>query len=236
MTATQIIRAVSADLNDQEPGYEFEHWSSPMLKHYLLEALIQLSQIFPELFIKRFTVKVEPGGVWQRACCECDQILRIVGETNKEGTEIIRTLARVADNPRNEWPTGVGDICPRDPDTYKMVGASISNSDGRYFRVMPPVPAEGVPHYISLECYAHVHGIEGTDEVHWRLIPAVKMWMLARAYMVDGENSPAMAQLAERYMNLYDSTVKILRGALEAEEEEKNFGRSVRTVSNNADK
>lgn len=232
MIASELIRAVSRDLNDQEAGYEYEHWSYAMLKQYLREALIELSQKFYELFIKRFVVRVEPGGVWQRACCDCDQILRIVGETDETGKNILRTLSRVTDNPDNEWPVGVADICYVAPEDYKMVGATISNSDGHYFRVIPAVPADGPPHYIALECYTHMHDVQDGDEIYWRFIPVVVQWMLGRAYQIDGENNSVMAQLSQQCFQQYELLWKNLRAALDAENKEKDFERSVRAVSN----
>lgn len=234
MIASDVIHAVSRDLNDHEAGYEFEHWSYDMLKQYLLEALIELSQKFYEFFIKRFVIKVEPGGVWQRACCECDQILRIVGETDETGTRILRTLSRVIDNPDNEWPIGVNDICPTSAEDYKMTGATISNSDGHYFRVIPAAPADGPPHYVALECYTHIHDVQDNDEIYWRFIPIVMQYMLGRAYQIDGENNPVMAQMSQQCFQMYDNLWKNLRQALDAENKEKDFERSVRTVSNGA--
>ena len=39
MTGADIIREVSLDLNDAEPGYENTRWSVELLQSYLREAL-----------------------------------------------------------------------------------------------------------------------------------------------------------------------------------------------------
>lgn len=233
MTARDIIGAVSFDLNDQEPGYEFEHWTYEMLKQYLLEALIDLSQTFYRFFIRRYVVKAESGGVWQQACCDCDQVVRVVGETDETGQKILRTLIRITDNPDNEWPTDTEKICLKDPDEYQMVGYSISDTDGKYFRLVPP-PTDGKDHYVAIECYTHIHSASDDDIIFWRFIPIVKEWMLARAYMVDGENNPAIFQLGKNHLEMYDMLVKRLLARSETEEEEKDFERTSQSGTSTA--
>lgn len=233
MNAEEIIRAVSFDLNDQEPGNEYIHWSYSMLKHYLLEALIDLSQTFYKFFIKRYVTEVKTGGLWQQACCGCDSIIRVVGETNADGTELKNTLIRITDNPDNDWPTNIDDICKRGADEYRMVGYSISNTDDRYFRVIPP-PSDDKIHYVMIECYAHVHGVEDNTEIFWRFIPIVKEWMLGRAYMIDGENNPAIFQLGKQHIEMYDMLVKRLHASVEAEEKEKDFERTAAATTSNS--
>lgn len=230
MNVAEIIRAVSFDLNDQEPGYEYTQWSYQMLKHYLLEALIDLSQTFYKFFITRHVIQVETGGAWQRACCGCDSILRVLGETNADGTEIKSTLIRMTDNPDNDWPTSTSAICERNPDNYQMIGYSISNTDDKYFRVFPP-PNDGKTHYVAIECYSHIHDIEDNTEVFWRFIPIVKEWMLGRAYMVDGENNPAIFQLGRQHIKMYDMLIKRLHGSVEMQEKEKDFERAKATTT-----
>lgn len=228
--ARDIIREVSLDLNDQEVGYEYTHWPSEQLKSYLFEALVQLSQQLHKLFTKRVVMKVEPGGVWQKACCECDQIVRVVGETNADGTKILHTLRRVDDNPDNEWPVDTARLCV--PEPYEMDGYSISKVDDTYFQIMPP-PPEGEDKYVMLECFQGVRSIEDDTQVLWRLYPIVKQWMLGRAYLVDQENNPAIAQLAKIHLDLYAQLFKTIVQDMKDEEEEKSIG-SVRAVQNNA--
>lgn len=210
------------DLNDQEPGNEYIYWPREQLRHYLFEALQQIAQVAHKFFIHRKIVKVESGATWQRACCDCDQIIRIIGETDEQGN-LLHTLRRIQDNPDNVWPVAVSDLCPVTDDTYEMEGYSISNTDDTYFQVVPAVP-EGSVRWVLMECFTGVHDLTDKYDVHWRFVPIVKMWMLGRAYMMDSENNPAVFQMGAQYITFYEKLFSQLTQSLDDEEKEKTFG------------
>lgn len=233
MLVSDVIQSVSFDLNDQETGNEYIHWPYEQLRHYLFEAMQQICQVAHKLFIQRKIVKVVSGATWQKACCDCDQIIRIIGETDSEGN-LLHTLRRVQDNPDNEWPVALSDMCPVTDDTYEMEGYSISSIDDTYFQVIPAVP-EGSTRYIMLECFVGVHEITDKYDVPWRFVTMVKMWMLARAYMMDSENTQAVFDLGIKYMAIWDRQYQILAASMEKEEKEKEIGNdSVGAVSDNS--
>lgn len=235
MLVPDIVRAVSLDLNDQEPGNEYIHWPYEQLRHYLFEAMQQISQVAHKLFIQRKIVKVESGATWQKACCDCDQIIRIIGETDADGN-LLHTLRRIQDNPDNEWPVSLSALCIVTGETYEMEGYSISSIDDTYFQVVPAVPA-GVVRYVMLECFVGVHEITDNYNVSWRFVTMVKLWMLGRAYMMDSENTPAVFELGAKYMALWDRQMQLLVSALDSEEKEKKIGNdSVGAVSNSSGK
>lgn len=225
MLAQQVILSVSIDLNDQEPGNEYIHWSYEQLRQYLLEAMQQLSQVAHKLFIKRKIMRVESGATWHKACCDCDQIIRVIGETDADGN-LLHTLRRIQDNPDNEWPVSIPDMCPVTDETYEMEGYSISNIDDSYFQVVPAVP-EGSVRYIMLECFVGVHAMPDNYDIHWRLVTACRMWMIGRAYMIDSENNQAVFELGQKYIMLYDKQLEQLKANLNTEEEEKHIGNAV---------
>lgn len=230
MLVPDLIQSVSMDLNDQEPGNEYIHWPYEQLRHYLFEAMQQICQAAHKLFIQRKIVQVEGGATWHKACCECDQIIRVIGETDADGN-LLHTLRRIQDNPDNEWPVSIPDMCPVTDETYKMEGYSISNIDDTYFQVVPAVP-EGSTRYIMLECFVGIHQITDEYDVSWRFVAMVKMWMLARAYMMDSENTPAVFQMGAKYMDLWLKMYAELQANMESEEKEKKIGNdSVGTVS-----
>lgn len=233
MLVPDVIRSVSLDLNDQEPGNEYIHWPYEQLRHYLFEAMQQISQVAHKLFTQRKIVKVESGATWHKACCECDQIIRIIGETDADGN-LLHTLRRIQDNPDNEWPVALSDMCPVTDDTYEMEGYSISNIDDTYFQVIPAVP-EGSVRYVMIECFVGVHEITDNYDVGWRFVAMVRMWMLGRAYMMDSENTQAVFQLGAQYIQLWAKLLEELRARLDSEEKEKKIGNdSVGAVSNNS--
>lgn len=235
MLVPDIIRSVSLDLNDQAPGNEYIHWPYTQLRDYLFEALQQISQVAHKLFIKRKIVKVEGGATWQKACCDCDQIIRIIGETDADGN-LLHTLRRIQDNPDNEWSIAVSDVCPVTNATYEMEGYSISNIDDTYFQVVPPVP-DGSVRYVLLECFVGVHEVNDNYDVLWRFVAMVKMWMLGRAYMMDSENTPAVFELGAKYMAQWDKQLQLLIASMASEEKEKKIGNDgVGAVSNDSGK
>lgn len=230
MLVPDLILSVSMDLNDQEPGNEYIHWPYEQLRHYLFEAMQQICQVAHKLFTERKIVTVQGGAVWQRACCECDQIIRVIGETDANGN-LLHTLRRIQDNPDNAWPVSIPDLCPVTDETYEMEGYSISNIDDTYFQVIPAVPA-GSTRYVMLECFVGVHEITDNYNVLWRFVAMVKMWMLARAYMMDSENTQGVFQLGERYMALWAQMFQALSAEMDKEEKEKTIGNdSVGAVS-----
>lgn len=221
---TDLVRSVSIDLNDQEPENEYIHWPYAQLRGYLFEALQQIAPYTKKFFTHRKRVKVKPGATWQRVCCDCDQIVRVIGEVDKDG-KLLHTLRRIQDNPDNEWPVATGRLCPamKDPDKYEMDGYSISNIDDTYFQVVPPVP-EGAERYILLECFTGVHCITDNYDVYWRFVPLCKIYMLARAYMMDSENNPAVFQMGATYMDRFDKLFAKLLAEMEKEKQEKCIG------------
>lgn len=235
MLVPDLVKSVSLDLNDQEPGNEYIHWPYEQLRHYLFEAMQQISQVAHKFFIERKIVEVKGGATWQRACCDCDQIIRVIGETDADGN-LLHTLRRIQDNPDNEWPVELSSMCLVTDETYEMEGYSISNVDDTYFQVIPAVPAGSV-RYVMLECFVGVHNITDEYDVSWRFVHLVRMWMLGRAYMMDSENTQAVFQLGTQYMKLWETELQLLIALVAKEDKEKTIGNdSVGAVSNSSDK
>lgn len=219
-----IVASVSLDLNDQEPGNEYIHWPYAQLMGYLFEALQQIAPFAKKFFTHRKQVKVAPGSTWQKACCDCDQIMRVIGEVDANG-KLLHTLRRIQDNPDNEWPVATGRLCPAQKSCagYEMDGYSISSVDDSYFQVVPPVPAN-CERYILMECFTGVHCLTDNYDVYWRFVPMCKMYMTGRAYMVDSENNPAVFQLGVSYLERFDKLFAKFLAEMELEKQEKCIG------------
>lgn len=226
MTAAEIIRQVSLDLNDQEPGYEYTHWSYDLLKSYLHEGLLLLSAQFKKYFVQQKVVQVYPGGVWQRAC-ECDQILRVLGETTKDGKQILRTLFRAEDSLLATWASDAT-ACQSCGRSYVMSHFVLNEADDSQFKIMPPLPRdEKRPRFVLIECVDALKDVADDYSVRSRVVPMLKQWMLSRAYMVDSENSQAVMQLAVQHRELYMLLVRTEQATLEREEAENGNLRAV---------
>lgn len=222
MLAGTIIRDVSRDLNDQEPGHEYIRWPVEQLQSYMQEALIELSSIKRSLFIHKTVVQVNPGGNWQRAC-DCTHITRILGESTPDGN-ITRTLVRMTDGDNTSWPGSIHRCASLKAD---MESYSINASDDREFKVFPPV-LPTVTKHVLVECYIEPDGALDSD-VPNRIVPAVKQWMLYRALAIDSENNQAVLSLSKSHADMYYA---LLQRLTEEAMQEATDGNSVRAAQN----
>lgn len=197
MTGADIIYEVSVDLNDQEPGYEYTRWPVHQLQSYLREALLYVGKRMQDWFIERVILTVEPGADWQTGCPDGD-IIRIIGESNKNGA-LLRTLRRVDDDDSAIWPSE-SFRCVQ-PGNYKMESYSVSATDSSMYKVYPPVPYGGV-RYVLAECYTEPDG-GLTTSVNAQAVAIVKQWMLYRALSMDSENNPTIVQLAQEHKKTF---------------------------------
>lgn len=223
MLTGSVIREISLDLNDQEPGHEYTRWTAEQLQTYVREALGTVSDILRDLFVKQKVVKVERG--WQRAC-ECTSILRILGESDAQGT-IIRRLWKQVDDADNVWG-GAEPRCSAPLSGYDMQSYVISSTDPKGFQILPPLPPM-TEKYVLLECYERPSGdmlYDMPDEV----VAMVKQWALYRALAVDSENNPTITQLAQMHLSTYQALLKEAHDRREMEKLDERRG--VRTVQN----
>lgn len=229
MKVSNVIREVSLDLNDQEPGYEYTHWTYEQLKTYLAEALLMVSERFSDKFVQHKVVKLSPGEVWQKAC-DCERIERVLGEVTEDGEHIIRRLSRVEDDETNTW-SGPASQCHMGGD---LTGYSISSTVDTLFRVYPGVSrTDRKEHYVLVECYVEPDGYDDDTNIPATLVSIVKQWMLYRALSMDSENNPAITQLAASHRDTY---FKLVEAEMARKLLEENADGRVRAVSNNAAK
>lgn len=214
MLGADIIDEVSQDLNDQEAGHEFVRWTRSQLESYMKEAVLHVSKYMKTWFLAKLTVELEPGGDWQEPC-SCTRILRIYGESDKNGN-VIRYLRRIDDVEQDIWP-GVPQRCVEPNGPYSMEGYTVNNSDGgTSFKVYPPVPY-GQRRYVSLLCYKKPAG-DALSDIPDEAVAAVKQWMLYRAYALDSENNATLVQLADSHNKTFFALIEAAH-KLELEEE-----------------
>lgn len=225
MLSSDVIREVSSDLNDQEPGHEYVRWTVAQLQSYLREALIDVGANLHDLFFEKVVVRVQPGAGWQEAC-DCNSIVRIVGETDPRG-RVIRYLSRSLDIEENTW-AGPVERCYIHPKDYAMTGYTVSAVDDKEFRVFPPVPP-GVSKYVLIECYHRPKGDDLNENVPDEAVAMVKQWMLYRALSVDSENNPTIIELANNHRATF---FNLLQAAMLRRAMERTDGNSVRAVQN----
>ena len=210
MRTHDIIRQVSLDLNDQESGYEYTHWPYEQLASYLQEALDYVYGALKYLFVAKVVVPLEYGDVWQSAC-QCDDIQRVLGTTNAEGTRILKRLRKRTDDDTILWRSPTAAICARGR-TYEAESYMINATDHRSFMVFPPVPATAPRQYVLIECYMPP-AVHSEEDMPFEITGAVKQWMLYRAMMIDSENNAAIAEIGlkhrETFFKLVEDLVKM---------------------------
>lgn len=220
-----IIREVSLDLNDQEPGHEYVRWPFVQLHSYLREGLIDVSYRLKDLFTSSVVVEVESGEYWQKACT-CTKVLRVVGLSTPQG-RITRRLRRYLDTDEFIWAGAPEAPCPvqRGKD-YLPHGYSINAEDHSRFRLIPSVPY-GEKRHVVIECYRQPTGNDKHSSVPDEIVPMLKQWMLYRAMMVDSENNAAIVSVGKQHQETYFQLLKL---ALADREEEDKQNADLRTL------
>lgn len=216
MLLSEVIREISVDLNDQEPGHEYTRWPVNQLQSYVREGLIIVGRSLKDLFTKSIVIKVQPGAGWQQAC-DCTILLRIVGETDSSGNNL-RYLSRSLDKEENTWAGSV-QRCLVNPKAYAMTGYSISSVNDNEFRVTPPVPV-GVNRYVLAECYVVNTGSDLLGDIPDEAVPLVVQWALFRALSVDSENNPTIINLAQTHRKTFDDLLQLAVVMRKQEEQE----------------
>lgn len=229
MRTQDIIRQVSLDLNDQEAGYEYMHWTYGQLASYLQEALNHLYNSLKYLFTERVVVPLEYGEVWQQAC-QCDDIQRVLGMTNAEGTRILKRLRRRTDDDSIVWSSARSAKCSYGT-KYEAESYMINATDGRSFMVFPPVPPSAPRQYALIECFVPPD-VTSTEDVPFEIVAAAKQWMLYRAMMIDSENNATIAEIGLKHRETYFTLVKNLVETRALEEMKDENGGTVRQVQN----
>lgn len=230
MNTRTIIRQVSLDLNDQEPGYEYTRWTYDQLASYLQEALNHLYNSLKYLFTAKVVVPLEYGDVWQDAC-QCEDIQRVLGMTNAEGTRILKRLRRRTDDDSIVWSSERSAKCSYGK-KYEAESYMINATDGRSFMVFPPVPPSAPRQYALIECYAPLGVETGEEDVPFEVVAAAKQWMLYRAMMIDSENNATIAEIGLKHRETYFSLVQDLVQTRALEEARDENGGAARPVQN----
>ena len=215
MKPSRIIEQVSWDLNDQEPGYEYARWPYSQLAEYLREGMAYVAEALKDEFVENVVVALEPGDVWQDAC-QCEDIVRVLGETTADGSRIVRRLRRTDDDESLLWQ-GVGTARCSYGAPYRMESYTIDGTSGTRFKVSPPVPAYAKKtYYVLLECYVPP-SVEADTDLPDKVALCVRQWALWRALSLDSENNETVFTLAKEHRDTFYKLVTDLRAMKELE-------------------
>lgn len=198
MTTVGILATEISDyLVDQEPGFEFEHWSERAVLTYIRDALRILVLNFKGEFTKTRRIQLQPG-VRQVLPADCDEFVRASAQVDTRGKSV-SYLRRAS-----SATIGVLDstACPPGRAGYRARTYQYDSSNKREFIVEPPVP-EGAVFWLEIQC-VQVPAVDSFDsvlELPAHLIPALKELVLYYAYGVDQESVTARAYSDAHWKN-----------------------------------
>lgn len=185
-TYRQIVNEISAYLVDQEPEYEFTHWSEDEVRTYLQDALRILAMNAKRLFVSRKIITLQPGA-HQTLDPGCAELHSVLGAVNRRGEVVApmrRASYRAATSIARPTCAGAGGYRPT---TY-----SVDSGDARSFVISPPAPAGG-REKVAVMCFAPpvIHHLDEEYPAPDDTIPIVKELMMYYAYGQDTESVPA---------------------------------------------
>lgn len=179
-----IVEEVSQYLVDQEPDFEFAHWSEPEVLTYLQDAVRILAVNLKHLFTADKTISLRPGSR-QKLGPGCKEIRQVIGSVNRSGDLISsarRTSLRASQTINRPH-------CPSGASPYRITSFRLDAGDLTSFYVDPPVPATG--NYKALiSCYdvPRFNGLDDELNLPDETIPVLKEFMLYYAYGRDMES------------------------------------------------
>ena len=107
----------------------------------------------------------------------------------------------------------------------------INATDGRSFKVFPPVSATAKNDtHVLVEC--NVPPSADSGNVPFEVVAAVKQWMLFRAMLLDSENNAAIAEIGVQHRDTFYRLVQDLRQLRTLEEADAEGNRAARPVQN----
>lgn len=187
-TYRSIVREVSEYLVDQEPEFEFTHWSEDELMAYLQDALSIIAMNLKRLFIRERDVELVEGAM-QRVGDGCE-LQSVLGTVDRNGH-----LIGFARRSSHRAATQVGrPLCvpSRSPRGYTVRSYHLDPGNPDVFYVEPPAPA-GARMKVSCFTAPRINSLDEEVAVPLELVPLLKEFMLYYAYGQDTESVPARA-------------------------------------------
>ena len=189
-----LVTQVSIDLNDYAEGHEFTTWSESQLAAYVLEGLQVAFTFRPDLFLHSAVIELDAGNNVQRPC-DCTQIRRVYGISDKDG-RLLYTIRKRKASDKLQWH---GSSCPVNPKYWKAHDYYI-DAEGDTFYISPAPPV-GQTTYALIECASAptMDDLNNGYEIPTELQAAAVQWALFRAKMVDGENNNTIYTVANNH-------------------------------------
>jgi hypothetical protein len=135
----ELIKYVSEQLNDQEPGFEYSRWSKELLINYYNDAISALASLRPDAISVVSSFQLSPGRL-QQLPPELGEFVAIVD--GGDGRPVRTADAVLASSYKKDsccsMPVKLD--CNGNPVGYIVSSVSYDTSDPNVFFVWPPVP------------------------------------------------------------------------------------------------
>jgi hypothetical protein len=202
---TDIVKAVSVQLQDQRHRLEYTRWSIATLVGYLNDAANEISSIRPEAFALRRTVSLAQGFV-QAVPDDCIGFVRL--EANPDGTMIYEGDTELMRAHGSVPPCSVklkfdvnGNVI------FRVRSYSIDSTDPKTYYVDPPVPAGVQPQvlgtFINYPIQYSANALNAEVDVAPGVYNLMHDFMLGRAWGIDTESPEGKANSTEAYTRFY---------------------------------
>lgn len=189
----EMIARVSAYLTDDEPGYEFTHWTERDLATYFDMALKLLAIALPEVSRGTCVVQAQAGSATELPPC-CETLLGLVG---------VRVNGQQVDyRPRRTSVRGLA-FAPLCNDNtrgkaYRLDSWSFDPEEGGQIYLTPAVP-DDVNVELTLQCVKPLQVLNGKVDIPAKYDAIIFEFMLYYAWGIDIESAASRDRSAAHY-------------------------------------
>ncbi len=196
-TIGAVLQECSNDLNDQEPGFQYQRWSQSTLLGYFNDALRQIAIRRPDEMVAEVSLPLQ-FGERQSLPSQYRSIIDIL--TSQDDS--CGTGARMVRGDWEVWAAfNVPNTCTPAGTPYRGRDWFYNPNHPRVFFVWPSVPAGATASVMASVVIAppeYTTSQYNTTVVDpWlKYLPAVIAWVKHRAYLVDTESMASQAKAA----------------------------------------
>jgi hypothetical protein len=186
----RLLDAALAELEDNEPGYEYSRWTKPEMLGYVASAVAALHFYKPDLFQARALVRLRPGDV-QQVDGSHSRILSL--EDNADANGAVGAPIYASNHDTTKALRRPNQFSPMEP--YRVRSCAVDKDNPRVYYVNPPAPeyprahAWGFFQFSPPEIVDAGQDIElpATDAAGW--FNALLDFVLFRAFAKDTESN-----------------------------------------------
>lgn len=212
-----LLLRYARDLNDAYPGHEFSIWTQAQLLDWFNEGLCIIAAQRPDLFEDIKVVKVDPCNNYLDLC-DCNKVLEVLGQANKDG-KLIKRLSR-RKHTTNGW---TGKVRLSAGLTTELTEYEVL-TDSNLVQVFPENIDPTKDIYVLVRCSIDAVTYDLDSEppsARCAFLAAARMWVLYNAKMKDAEFSPSMREAAKEHRDMFTGILTLVKTADDTYNEEK---------------